>query len=734
MVAGRYQVWQSQILLDTQPGIPMPTLEAVPASLRPYLKLSDLPLAIPRPYAYLSPQATGLDQPLLLLEAGAIGTDVVDDQMQAFLLPTLSLAWGQATALRQLHWLRQIAALWFPLSQEGVALTLLTPDLLRVDQAALRLLALTGGEPSSQPITLTDLGQEWKLLVATAQPEFQELLALLAEQLITNQISDSLDLLIQIDQAIAALAANQPLQVASVTFTDKGPSRDRNEDACYPQPGKTTITKIAGEGADRQALMVVCDGIGGHEQGSVASQLAIATIKQHLHPLANTSHLSPADVTGQIKQAITAANDAIVARNDQESRRERGRMGTTVVLALAYYPYLYIAHLGDSRAYRISPHTCVQVTLDDDVASRETRQGYALYQEAIQMPSAGSLVQALGINDSGYLYPTVQQFPLDDYCLYLLCSDGLSDYDRIEMNWHYLIRPVITAQTPMMQAGQGLVDLANTLNGHDNVTVGLLKPAASLVVDSPPAMSSSPTQTSPTATTLTTTARAPIDLPVERATRASTPQQPSPQSASGGQVGWLLGAVATAILGTLAAGMWYRTRPEPPLALQPVSGSLQALSQLNLKALDIPPVPIPSDVIGSYWQVSQSTVTNLGKTASPQPTTLASPSPAPSSPTAEATLLPAGSIVRIVSRQTTLSSGPWAHLEVCSIPSGNSLAQVPQESDQATPTDALPDRVAAAGLNLAEPGDQGWLAESQLYQSAVLMNQLTATQLGWCSQ
>ncbi|NJL46112.1 MAG: protein-serine/threonine phosphatase, partial [Leptolyngbyaceae cyanobacterium SM2_3_12] len=118
-------------------------------------------------------------------------------------------------------------------------------------------------------------------------------------------------------------------------------------------------------------------------------------------------------------------------------------MGTTVVVALVHFPYLSIAHLGDSRAYRISAQTCYQITLDDDVASREAHLGYALYQEAIQIPSSGALIQALGISDSGYLYPNVQHLLLDHPSVLLLCSDGLSDYDRVELLWRHTVGPLV---------------------------------------------------------------------------------------------------------------------------------------------------------------------------------------------------------------------------------------------------------------------------------------------------
>jgi protein phosphatase len=148
-------------------------------------------------------------------------------------------------------------------------------------------------------------------------------------------------------------------------------------------------------------------------------------------------------------------------------------MGTTLVIALARAYEMYIAHVGDSRAYLITRTGCHQVTLDDDVAAREVRLGYALYREALQQSASGSLVQALGTSSSASLHPTVQRFAIDEDCVFLLCSDGLSDYDRVEQSWEEIL-PIIDGKVDVATASQRLVEIGNTQNGHDNVTVALV--------------------------------------------------------------------------------------------------------------------------------------------------------------------------------------------------------------------------------------------------------------------
>jgi protein phosphatase len=141
-------------------------------------------------------------------------------------------------------------------------------------------------------------------------------------------------------------------------------------------------------------------------------------------------------------------------------------------MAVGHQHEMYIAHVGDSRAYWITRTGCHQITLDDDVAAREVRLGYAVYREALQQPSAGSLVQAIGMSAS--VHPTVQRFVLDEDCIFLLCSDGLSDYDLVDRCWQTDILPILDGSIDVATATQHLVELGNNLNGHDNITVALV--------------------------------------------------------------------------------------------------------------------------------------------------------------------------------------------------------------------------------------------------------------------
>jgi protein phosphatase len=224
------------------------------------------------------------------------------------------------------------------------------------------------------------------------------------------------------------------------------------------------------------SLAIVCDGIGGHQGGNVASNLAIETIYHQVQQLTTVSydHIEPSILLADLDHAVAIANDKISQRNDSENRQARQRMGTTVVMALPIAHEMYITHVGDSRAYWITRHGCYQVTLDDDVASREVRLGYAIYREAVQQGGAGSLVQALGMSPSDSLHPTSQRFILDEDAIFLLTSDGLSDFDRVEDYWETEILPILHGQDDIVQVADKLVELANTRNGHDNVTLALL--------------------------------------------------------------------------------------------------------------------------------------------------------------------------------------------------------------------------------------------------------------------
>lgn len=463
LVGDRYLLKSNRILLDTKPGLlPETAFPEISDAIKPYLRLIPYQLHIPQVYGLVS-LGEQKAKKILLLEQAPISTE----PLPVGLMPELTRAWKDATSMRQLNWLWQMATLWQPLWTEGVASSLLAPLNLRIEGSLVRLLQL---QPDQAPPTLAQLGQLWSQLIATSQPSITELLEQLCHALVEREIQTIDKLISVLEQGVALLAPCVQSTMTIATSTDKGPSRERNEDACYPASGAIAIH------TNREpALAIVCDGIGGHEGGNVASNLAIETIQQQIQQLPlNDSQLDASTLSNQLERSARVANDKINQRNDNEHRHGRQRMGTTLVIALARAYEMYITHVGDSRAYLITRTGCHQVTLDDDVAAREVRLGYALYREALQQSASGSLVQALGTSSSASLHPTVQRFTIDEDCVFLLCSDGLSDYDRVEQSWETEILPILDGKVDLATASQRLVEIGNTQNGHDNVTVALV--------------------------------------------------------------------------------------------------------------------------------------------------------------------------------------------------------------------------------------------------------------------
>ncbi len=468
IVQSRYLFLGDRIFLDTIPNAPVDTrFTEISYDIKPYLRLVPYRLQIPQVYTWLPPSQEAEETKILLLEDAAIYSST---EMAGQLMPQLSKVWSDATSLRQLHWLWQIAGLWQPLSAEGVASTLLDERLIRVEQSIIRLQQLQLDVAGMSP-TLSQLGEVWHQLIPNVQPAISDYLERVCYGLMTGEISKIDDLIASLDAALTQCGKSLSYTLALSTLTDRGPSRQRNEDACFPPSGTAkTIEKSAPLAS---SLTIVCDGIGGHEGGNVASSLAIETVTEQLEQLklAPTSDLNTSLINA-LEQATHTANDRISDRNDSEYRQGRQRMGTTLVMALAHQQQMYITHVGDSRAYLITRTGCHQVTLDDDVAAREVRLGYSLYNTALLHPSSGSLVQALGMNLA--LHPTVGRFILDEDCVFLLCSDGLSDYERVEQHWETEILPILEGKVQVDSAAARLVEVANTHNGHDNVTVGII--------------------------------------------------------------------------------------------------------------------------------------------------------------------------------------------------------------------------------------------------------------------
>ncbi len=449
LLGERYFHLKGRLFLDTTPALPVETPPQIPPPIEAYLRLLPLRLHLSQVHSCLTLPGR---QTVWFLEQGPF-------TIQG-LRPCLVSKWSATAPRRQLSWLRQIASLWEPFAREGVVNSLLEPELLRVEGPLVRLLELRLDEQSP---SLERLGVWWSSWVEGADPEVKTCLSSLAEQVRAGcPVSDLLGAL---DEQLAV--GTEDLHVELFNRTDPGPSRAENEDACYPAPGE----HLRGS-PPFQAI--VCDGVGGHAGGEVASGLAITSLRETLN-CGDVISLDSSALVDRLQQAVTIANNLICEQNDREQRQERQRMGTTLVMATVRDREVYLTHVGDSRAYLILPQGCYPLTVDDDIASREVRLGYTLYRDVSQFPASGALTQALGTGPGDLLVPSVERLALDDEdYLLLLCSDGLSDNDLVEIYWSQVLLPVLEGTITLAEAADQLVYLANTRNGHDNTTVSLI--------------------------------------------------------------------------------------------------------------------------------------------------------------------------------------------------------------------------------------------------------------------
>ena len=498
LVNQKYRVISPQIWQDIYPekieNIPQP----LPEKTTPYLHLFPQRLHIPEVYGICSVN----ESPVTLLHNCPI-------DVRGNLYPSLTEAWSNARPVQQVYWLWQILQLWQPLSAWGVATSLFEKSNLRVQGWRVRLLELYSdkgnlahdlsqiqtsfneAQGNSQTLTqsgtLAQLAASWIPLIDTSHGKVAERLADITTQMQTEGL-ELADITPQLNQLLLDTAGKETLRSKVVGVSDVGKRRKHNEDSCYP-----TLEGIIGNGNPiRNELahhfMIVCDGLGGHAGGEIASQLAVQSLKLQVGILLqeisqNQEIFTPEIITEYLEAIIRITNNVISARNDEQERESRQRMGTTLVMALQLPQQmpnsdgemgnsheLYLAHVGDSRAYWLTAQGCLQLTVDDDVASQEVISGHRLYKQALQLNNSGALTQALGTNHAQEINPHIDRFVIAEDGLLLLCSDGLSDNDLVELYWQEFAPDVLQGNLPLDSASKFLLELANHKNGHDNIS------------------------------------------------------------------------------------------------------------------------------------------------------------------------------------------------------------------------------------------------------------------------
>lgn len=255
--------------------------------------------------------------------------------------------------------------------------------------------------------------------------------------------------------------------------TDVGRQRHHNED-CFG-----IITKVdkyvfpSDRTIEAQGIYILCDGMGGHAGGEVASALAVKKLQEYFH--ANWQPYQALPNETAIREAIRIANQGIFDLNQQDARSGVGRMGTTLVLVLVHNNQIAVAHVGDSRLYSFSRKRGLeQVTLDHEVGQREILRGVEP-AIAYARPDAYQLTQALGPRDENYVSPDVSFVELNEDTLLILVSDGVSDNGLLEQHWETHIEPLLNSGASLERGVSELIELANQYNGHDNITVVLVR-------------------------------------------------------------------------------------------------------------------------------------------------------------------------------------------------------------------------------------------------------------------
>ena len=500
---------------SAEPPLTAVIAQVVPALAQPYLDVRSQSPALPQIHdAWQQPEFVAI---------------LLQDRSH---LPSLLEIWNsdEVLPLQILHWMHEMVELWKILHPIGQTQSLLNLDNLCIDEDQLLCLQRLYADMPAQPLDLRRLGQLWQQLFQQSQRTQIGSLAQLCQAVLTGEITTIEQVHSQLEAiadalqtltfasaapdlpgaAVAALpmptnadpSSSSPprLEVAELAEpaeeavhegddaptvvlpmkllnledagrTDIGRQRERNEDYFSIHSEVKKLETPSGRSLQAKGLYILCDGMGGHAKGEVASALATETLWQYFE----THWQDQLPKEDSIREAVRLANQAIYDLNQKNNQSGSGRMGTTLVLVLIHNSEAAIAHVGDSRLYRFSRRRGLeQLTTDHEVGQREIQRGVEP-GIAYARPDAYQLTQALGPRDENFINPDVQFVELNEDLLLLLCSDGLTDNNLVEDHCHTHIEPLLSDQASLEQGVNQLIDLANQHNGHDNITAVLIR-------------------------------------------------------------------------------------------------------------------------------------------------------------------------------------------------------------------------------------------------------------------
>jgi PPM family protein phosphatase len=253
---------------------------------------------------------------------------------------------------------------------------------------------------------------------------------------------------------------SQPLRIEVAGQTDVGRKRSHNEDnfAIYSEFG----------------LYVVADGMGGHASGEVASQMAVETLRDFFFntsddPERTWPYKMDRSKGYEENRLITGVklSNLRIYETAQKNSKQRG-MGTTICALFAVEDGIYVAHVGDSRAYRIRSGKIEQLTEDHSLLNDYKKMKKLTPEEIENFPHKNVIVRALGMKETVKV-DTRFEVPEPGDTL-LLCSDGLCGPVTDEQ-----MLDVVTKTPDLPSATRALIDAANANGGPDNITCVLAR-------------------------------------------------------------------------------------------------------------------------------------------------------------------------------------------------------------------------------------------------------------------
>jgi protein phosphatase len=243
----------------------------------------------------------------------------------------------------------------------------------------------------------------------------------------------------------------RPLHIEAAGQTDTGRVRDVNEDSF------AVLSHLN--------LFMVADGMGGHSFGEIASTMAISTVADFFGDPAMTPPLSAEEAQARLVTSVKLANRRIL-RAGRADRSKRG-MGTTFAGVLAHSSSVCIAHVGDSRVYRLRGGQLEQLTQDHSALQEIQMRGASTESPTALRSLRHVLTRALGLWEGVEVDARLEEAQPND--VILICSDGLVGVMEDE------ILGILETDAPLDTMASALIERANEYGGPDNVTCVLVR-------------------------------------------------------------------------------------------------------------------------------------------------------------------------------------------------------------------------------------------------------------------